>query len=266
VTHSPWTWLRIFGPLVLGAASLAWSQLALPAAFLTFIAWLSLPRVSGALRYVAHGALALAMLGASTGLVRFTLTEAAPGIIEAGQRAVGKRALSRLREFVFVQDVMRRSARIDADRDGVGAAGFIAELTATLPLRSGARLEAPLLRMGDARVVATPSGPAWSAAGYLFLICLPSEGGGFSGSPDARVDEERAERQWVAYAWPDAVARDMSDAYFIDQHERILVNARFGAGGAARAPACDAALRPGADKDWAVWEQKAPRSSLPGDR
>jgi hypothetical protein len=82
------------------------------------------------------------------------------------------------------------------------------------------------------------------------------------------VDDELAERRYVAYAWPSGRAPGLERAYFIDEHERILSapshkGVRFSR---EHAPSCDDALREPTKNDWRPWRGKKPRPGLPGDR
>ena len=79
------------------------------------------------------------------------------------------------------------------------------------------------------------------------------------------------ERAYVAYAWPSAAAVGMHDAFFIDEHERILVSTNLQGtepryAGPNFPPPCDSALAESTRGDWTPWKGKAPREQLPGDR
>lgn len=202
-------------------------------------------------------------------LSRFVLGDALPGIVEARGRATSARAVSLLREILFAQDAMRRYAFIDPDADGIGSAGLLGELAGADPLRSGQGLEAPVLAPRYAPSIATGAGPALQLDGYLYLVCLPGQGNEWTSSASIDVDDERAERRWQAYAWPDAGQTTHAAAYFIDQHERILESQnQRGSGlrlvGPTHAPSCDDVSEHPAE--WTAWRDKKPRDSLVGDR
>ena len=252
----------------LGVLSLIVTKLALFMMVGSFLAWASLkkgePRALGVLTLIAG-------LSSSAGFTRFLVKEAMPGIVQGGTLASNDRAVSRLREILFGQDALRRQAFIDPDGDKIGSAGFLGELTGAIALRSGAPLARPVLERYPG-LVETALGPAMEIAGYYYIVCLPTPDGGFTARPGEAVDEEAAERRFVAYAWPSAEGRGLVDSYFIDEHERILF-ARDGAPqgrrerlGAERPPACDDALSPAGRERWQVWRGKRPRESLPGDR
>src|SRR5690606_7466714 len=110
-------------------------------------------------------------------------------------------------------------------------------------------------------------GAASSVGGYLYLVCVPAAGGLVARS-GAGLDEELAERHFVAYAWPERDASSYGKVFFIDQHERILEFAnRTPAGkllyvGADAPPPCDAAERRATE--FLPWQGKKPRDFLPG--
>jgi hypothetical protein len=261
--------LSAYGALLLVAiASLFFSKLSPFLLVVCLVAYLGLPAgASTLLRGLCLASAGLVLLA----FVRFLVVEAVPGIVEGGIRAVRSDAVSQLRQIVFTQDALRRRADVDPDGDRIGSAALLDELTGRVGLRGGARLSPPLLERYPAPLD-TPSGPAFELAGYLFIVCLPRKDGGFTARPGEPIDEEAAERRFVAYAWPANQAQGLTDAFFIDEHERILIarQRNFSAGqaplGPERPPACDAALLPGARKVWRTFRGKRPRQTLPGDR
>jgi hypothetical protein len=256
-------WLLLAG----AALSVAISKLAPFVLVGCFIGYLALPKENSTLRWLCAGAALLSLLG----FVRFLVLEAMPGIVQGGTRATEDAAVSRLREILFAEDVLRKSARVDADGDGVGAAARIEELTGRVGLRGGAPLRPPLLERYP-RAIETPTGPAVEVGGYLFLVCVPKAGGGFTARNEDAVDEETAERRFVAYAWPAADRRGLLNAFFLDEHERILFARSAGPEGhrervgSERAPACSDAISDPNAQAWQVWRNKLPRHALPGDR
>lgn len=255
------------GVALLAVASLLLPLLAPAAAIATLIVFLIASREPAPSRRRHYLVLGGAALVSTVAFVRFLRSDAVPGIIEGGTRATENRAVSRLREVLFAEDVMRRKAELDHDGDGVGSAALIAELTAELGLRGGRRLMPPLLeRYGKSDP--TSIGPAHDLGGYFFAVCLPVEGGGFSADPEAQVDEEAAERRFLAYAWPSRSGLRLQRAFFLDEHERILV-APAGPDkrtGHATPPPCDDAIAPATKGEWQPWQNKKPRQTLPGDR
>ncbi len=254
--------------LVLGAGSALWPYLGLPAAFATMIGLVALPRPAPTDLPRARWWLAAGTLASAVGMFRFVIL-AMPGIVGGGRMAVEQETVSRLRDVLFAQDAMRRAGWIDPDRDGVGSAASLVELCGGPPLRGQAERPTPVLHCGD--LVPTALGPAARSGAYLYTVCLPTPGGGWSTTGDGGVDEEAAERHFIAFAWPDATP--FESAFFIDEHENIRVAAlRLSAASPAAAPGSAApkfATSCGAALDglpWQVWKGKKPRAELPGDR
>ncbi|MFZ5892129.1 MAG: hypothetical protein ACOY0T_13820 [Myxococcota bacterium] len=233
----------------------------------SFIAYLALPRDRDrTLMTLTAVAAVLSLIG----FVRFLVIEAMPGIVQGGNRATEDAAVSRLRQVLFAEDSLRKRADVDPDHDGVGSAALLSELAGKVGLRGGTPLSPPLLeRFPDP--LESPLGPVMELGGYLFMVCLPMPGGGWTAQPGQAVDEEAAERRFVAYAWPAADQRGLLNAFFMDEHERIL----FAGNGAPvgkrprigleRPPACDDALSAKSSEAWQAWKGKHPRRTLPGD-
>ncbi len=261
-------WLAAF--VAIAVSSAAYPPLAVPGVVLTLVLGLTMrwPSPGGA-RRVRVAAVSLAALCTAFGLVRFAASNAMLGIVEGGQSAAAYGALWKLREVVLAEDGMRETAPWDPDGDHIGSAALIGGLAGIAPLRGKTRLDAPLLNYAFRVEATTALGPAARVEGYLLIVCLPKQGGGFTAKPDEPVDEEQAERRFLAYAWPSEAAKGMTTAFFADEHERILVlDPPRGAAapylGADRPPACDAAL--GQDGlPWKPWKGKQPRKTLPGD-
>jgi len=211
---------------------------------------------------------ALAVLGCLVGMFRFG-RNAMQGMVEGGQSVAAKSALYRLREIVRQEDAARTTAAWDPDGDRIGSALLLGGLAGTEPLATGKRLDPPLLNYAFGALVETAVGPATRIDGYLAVVCLPTQGGGFSARLEDPIDPELAERRFVAYAWPDEIAKGMTTAFFVDEHENIRVldlprGAEMPYFGLGRPPPCDAAL----GKDglpWQTWKNKQPRATLPGD-
>ncbi|HET9929759.1 MAG TPA: hypothetical protein VFQ35_03695 [Polyangiaceae bacterium] len=261
--------LLIYGAVAtLSAASLALLKLAPFMLVGSFIAYLALPRERGRALTVLTSAAALLSLA---GFMRFLVVEAMPGIVQGGNRATEDSAVSRLRQVLFAEDALRKRADVDPDHDGIGSAGLLSELAGYVGLRGGARLVPPLLERFP-EPLDSPIGPVMELSGYLFVVCLPAKNGGFTARPGEIVDEEAAERRFVAYAWPAADQRGLLNSFFMDEHERILF-AGNGAPAGKRPriglehpPACDEALNPKTSEEWQTWKGKRPRQKLPGDK
>jgi len=259
--------LRTVAVLALALGALVFSKLALPAALFVLLSWLSLPREPKE-HFRRHAyAHALGAVAAGAALVVFLVREAVPGIVQGGTSAAGGRAVSRLREILFAEDVARKKAAWDPDGDGVGSALLLGELTGEIGVRGGAWLQPQLLE-GYPKLDETPAGPSLEIGGFWFMLCLPVTGGGFASDPKSHFDDELAERRFVVYAWPSGRAPGLPRAYFLDEHERILSapaheGVRFGTG---HPPACDDALAASTRDDWRPWRGKTAREGLPGLR
>jgi hypothetical protein len=262
-------WLA--GLAVVGALAAAIPPLSVPAGVVVLILALSFPS-DRAPKYRVHAQVAVvaAAFGTLVGLVRFATSKAMLGIVTTGQSVTAVSALSKLREVVSAEDAQRRNAGWDPDKDGVGSAILVGALAGVLPPRPGAQTAPPILNHHFTRSVETPTGPAALVDGYLFIVCLPAASGGFTARPDQAVDDELAERRFVAYAWPSELAGGVGAAFFADEHERLaVIEPPRGTPppfiGAARPPSCDAAIGPHAG-DWKPWKNKQPRERLPGDK
>lgn len=267
--RSPWVMVRVVAACAASAAAIVVPKLALPAVFFTLVCFLALPKRS------AHFerrwfVIAFAIAGAvgCVAVVRFVVLEAVPGIVQGGKDAAAKAAVSRLRELVFAEDAMRTHAFLDADGDGVGSAGLISELSGARDARSG-RPFPPILNGRYRILVETRSGSATNVDGYLYMICLPRAAGGFTARSGEALNEELAERRFLAYAWPSAPTGRIEAAFAVDEHERILVSKNVEGRdphyvGPDFPPDCEAALRDAGE--WQTWMNKKPRSRLPGDR
>lgn len=252
-------------------ASLYFTKLGLFAAVGTFVAWASLPRSErGELRR-ERWLLWIATLASAVGLMRFLVLEAMPGIVAGGNRFSEQRAISRLREILFAEDMARRAALHDPDGDHVGSAALLGELTGELGLRGKKPLATPLLE-GYPRLSPTGLGPASEIGGYFLIVCLPAPGGAFTAEPGGPFDDEAAERRFIAYAWPSGTAPGITSAVALDEHENILLAPAFAGGGgkpakrygASAPPACSDAVAAETRADWTAWQHKRPRRTLPG--
>ncbi len=258
-------WFRAPLALSLALASLIFSKLSLFAALGSFLAWASSPGEAAQRPAYERWLLALSAVLSAVALLRFLVHEAVPGIVAGGNRSTEQRAVSRLREILFAEDSARRLATHDPDRDGIGSALLLGELSGELGVRGGRPLS-PALLESYPRLVATPLGPSVELGGYLMTVCLPQPGGGFSAEPSAAVDDELGERRFIAYAWPSEAAPGLNSAVALDEHEHIwlapAVRGRVRSGFKAP-PRCDDVLAPETRADWKSWRGKQPRTRLP---
>jgi hypothetical protein len=261
----PWPVLGAL--LVACVASVVWVKLSPATAFLVLVAGLSLPKLQAATRRLAWGLITVSAIAAGIGFTRFVLTEAIPGVIAGGQAAATKHAIAFARSVVVAEDHARKQALLDPDQDGIGSALELLALAGLAPLRDGRSLSPGPLFVRPERVRESPLGPLVEESGYLFALCLPAQGGGWTTDPTRRVDEEAAERNYALYAWPvTSSPGSPRESIFIDARERILVHAANAGGpayhGIINGPRCDAFE---ADAGWLPWKDKQPRAVLPGD-
>lgn len=253
---------------LLAAASLVVPKLALFVAVATLVAFLALPKLDAPERQPVRLLFAVAGTLALVGLLVFIVKVAVPSLVLSANKAQAFNAVTRLREVLLAEDAMRKQALIDPDRDGVGSAALVSELRGSAPLRNGATLPVPLLNQTYSALEETRLGPAALVSGYYVIVCLPRAGGGWTARPGEPVDEEASERRFVAYAWPGTAGRGPQEAFFIDEHHRILVRENRPDreyAGVGFPPACDAALAAPTAPEWQIWRGKQPRSDLPGD-
>jgi len=262
--------IRVLLLCLAGVLSIVVTKLSLFAAVGALLGYVSLPAQPARHVRVAKIALLLAGVCATVGVFRFLVLEAVPGMVEGGTSATEQHVVSRLREILFAEDALRRNRFVDPDGDGVGSAEFLGEMTGEIGLRGGAPMATPVLQ-NLPKLVDTRLGPAAEVNGYLVTVCLPKRGGGFTAQPRDAVDDERAERAFYAYAWPAERGRGLDFAYFLDEHERILLADSSDREprrliGVDAPPSCDDISAPTTAQDWRVWRHKQPRTQLPYDK
>lgn len=267
---------------LLGFAAAFVPHLAVAAVTLGLVAFLAQPaRAQGRMR-VGRWLLLAATPFMLVSLFRFTVEAAMPGIVEGGHRALITRSIAKLRILRFTQDFAREQAIWDPDEDGIGSALLLEEARGLVPIRGKTLAPQGLLEpIGE--LMDTPAGKALVADGYAIILYLPGKDGRGVARPDVPLDDERAERRWVAYAWPLEDGVGDRPVIFIDEHERILQLTNQAPGpryfGLENPPAFDAALTastldaPAAEDavgrdggHWARWKGKRARETLPGDR
>lgn len=261
-------WLAAFVAIAVLAAALP--PFAVPGTVFILLLSLSFPDTASVswAKKPRYAATALAVTGCLVGMFRFGRS-AMQGMVEGGQSVAAKSALYRLREIVRQEDAARTTAVWDPDGDRIGSALLLGGLAGTEPMATGKRLDPPLLNYAYGALVETAIGPATRIEGYLAVVCLPTKSGGLSARLEDPIDPELAERRFVAYAWPGEIAKGMTTAFFVDEHENIRVldlprGAEMPYLGLGRPPACDAALG-GDGLPWQTWKNKQPRTVLPGD-
>ncbi len=281
--------------VVLAVASAVLVKLSIPAMMLALIAFLSLPKHAKKPKIALMVVAPLIVLV----LLRSTAEKAASGVVEGGRRAGARSAMAHLRDIVFAQNIGREQAYIDPDGDKIGSAMSLWALGGLAPQRAGTKPPMLLQRFRH-QAQSKDGGPELVLYdGYLFAVYLPTTSGGATTKESGGIDDEAAERRFVAYAWPFERGHAEHQALFIDEHERILVtdnadaaqgyfgvdnpppfNAAFQAEFADKGwdapPAVDgAAVKKGGTSDsgrgvdgamWHRWRHKEARADLPGDR
>jgi len=255
----------------LGIFSVWETRLSVFTLLLLIIAFAALTRFEHEKKTALRNLLVISTFCSLVGMGRFVWTEALPGIAEARGRASGKKAVSILREILFAQDALRRHAMIDPDGDGIGSAARLGELAGSDGARGKEKLTSPPLAPRFEPRVPTRFGPATEHEGHFIQICLPGKDEEWVSHPSAEVDDEKAERRWVAYAWPAQSGLAHTAAYFIDEHEQILTSEnRDGDSlrlvGGTDAPRCNDAMAQKTKALWTPWRGKTLRKELPGDK
>lgn len=155
----------------------------------------------------------------------------APGDGAAARTRTEHEAVARLRELLAKQRAFAAARAIDADADGKGEFGFLAELGGGARLRLDAHghlgpttLAQPLLptELSPVHDHCVDDGT------YLFQVWLPAADGGFvteraeGGGAGVAVATDRAEVELRAFAWPTATGRGQF-AFCIDGSGRVRV-------------------------------------------
>lgn len=260
---------RLALPLAAGAVALVLPLLALPMVLVAFFSWLNLPSQDPSGKHspeamrrhrLLQRAHLVGILVVLVGVGRFITNHAIPGIVKKGQHASEEAAVSQLREILFAERAAQRYAHADPENDGIGSFRLVQQL-------AGLAGGQPVLDQRYQRMVRTEMGPATELGHYLYAVCLPRIGGGFTAVESDGIDLERAEREFIAYAWPSSRAPGMKRGFSLDQHETILEIAPDAAGipvflGPSRPPQCEEVL---AHRDrWTLWRDKQPRGVASG--
>lgn len=268
--HSPRTAQRLFLlAIALNAASLVDSRVALPAGFILFLSWLTRNPGSKPNNYWLMAGAFLSLL---TFLV-FLMKEALPGIVDGGRRAINKSGVSLMREVITAQDKARISHYLDHDKDGIGSALTLRELSGLDPISGSNRPLSPsplLFRASDfyeeregALYPSRETGSILISGSHFYKMCFPDGAGNYTEirSTEAKL-LELSERDFVLLAWPFAEQEQDLMLYRSNALEAIEENASGQYLGRTRIPSCALASQ----KDGFIpWRTKKARKSLPGD-
>ena len=155
----------------------------------------------GGVQFEGYSPIGTTWLGAVP--VAIVASIAIPNLLAARVGANEAAAIATLRNIHSAQMQAKVSGVIDRDGDGDGEYGSLAELAGAVELPSGEVMSPPVL----SRQFANVAGGTVTRSGYHYRIFLPVVGSTFAaeqengGSP-AEVDADRAERNYVIYAWP----------------------------------------------------------------
>ena len=132
-----------------------------------------------------------------------------------------------LRQIVSAQSHLQKAGVADENQNGIGEFGGLAELSGAVGVRDARTLDPavlpPAFRTIDAGGV--------TRLGYKIRVALPSKSGWVwerdaGGFAAGAVDAVKAEKRWVAYAWPIDPTKTKGRAFAID--ERGKLHARNG--------------------------------------
>jgi len=173
-------------------------------------------------------------------------------------------ALATLRALASAQAQVLASVAIDTDSDGVGEAGYLAELAGARPLRvAGAGAPAAGAAGLDelqptvlSALYGQVAGGVLVKSGYVFQVWLagPTAGGLVAGLAEDPAggklggpfpDPDNSEQHWCAYAWPLQAGSTGRNVYFISSRGQPLGYGNRGAttySGPAGGPGFDAAF------------------------
>jgi len=156
--------------------------------------------------------------------------------------------VANLRAIAAAQQQFRSIGLADADEDGLGEYGFLAELSGAVPVRgAGLSVSPPLL---DERFQVIQNGCA-EKSGYLYRVDLPGADGqpipeASKGGAPQRVPAAGGELGFVVYAWPREIGSTGTRVFVVDETGEIFVSDNAGPqqgySGWERTPAGDASF------------------------
>ncbi|MEW6741152.1 MAG: prepilin-type N-terminal cleavage/methylation domain-containing protein [Planctomycetota bacterium] len=176
-------------------------------------------------------------------------TVALPSLLSSRITANEAAAIGTLKNLITAQSEFLTMIAIDRDSDGIGEAGYLAEMAGSQPLRDSGRVVVPPVLSGKMGIV---NQGVVNQAGYFFRMFLPGPGGAPIGEdPDGgkadptQVHTNLAEVHWVCYAWPSDFG-DTGNRAFVAAHTGDLLQTSnrvqnySGVGPGEKAPAGDA--------------------------
>lgn len=166
-------------------------------------------------------------------------------------------AVAALKNIAVAQARVQAQAVIDCNHNGRGEYATFAELAATVPLRSSSGdgavviLDPPSLFASFGKLV----GGRVLRSGYAFQMFLPGRDVAWLGadtpSVASGIDADRAEGNWICYAWPLQPGVSGYRTYVIDAHGNLFGSlADEQAYGSAHAPVPGVAAHVCVDGTW----------------
>jgi hypothetical protein len=193
--------------------------------------------MNGIQRIGAIAGFAMTLAGAGRAAASVVVADPARDRIAADEAA----AIDALKAIAVAQERFKAEVRVDANRDGVGEYGYLAELALEPPF--GIVRKSCAAYRGYLFEVWLPSA---KSAGAIGAIREDTDGGR---SADPSPDPVEGARRWCCYAWPLAYDLTGRSAFFVDQRGQVLECAN-----ARREPFSgrSQAARPGFDEAYSI--------------
>ena len=192
---------QVRGVLILSAIGFFYPILAIPSFLFMIILSTSIPEDHPS-RKRELLVLALSLTLCLAGIAKFIISDGMKGIVEAGYRATGKKALTSLREIRIAQDILRKKAYLDHDKDGIGESAHLSELMGLDKARGTIELPFAPLRNNFSRLETIGDAQIGYRSGYYLMVCLPTSETEWTAHPNTLPNDELAEANFRAYAWP----------------------------------------------------------------
>ena len=254
---------QVRGVLILSAIGFFYPILAIPSFLFMIILSTSIPEDHPS-RKRELLVLALSLTLCLAGIAKFIISDGMKGIVEAGYRATGKKALTSLREIRIAQDILRKKAYLDHDKDGIGESAHLSELMGLDKARGTIELPFAPLRNNFSRLETIGDAQIGYRSGYYLMVCLPTSETEWTAHPKTLPNDELAEANFRAYAWPAEPFKSTTTVYFINALEEISTfeNKDFQIVGLDKRPDCKS--RDNTELAWSAWRNKKPRSKPAG--
>ncbi len=254
---------QVRGVLILSAIGFFYPILAIPSFLFMIILSTSIPEDHPS-RKRELLVLALSLTLCLAGIAKFIISDGMKGIVEAGYRATGKKALTSLREIRIAQDILRKKAYLDHDKDGIGESAHLSELMGLDKARGTIELPFAPLRNNFSRLETIGDAQIGYRSGYYLMVCLPTSETEWTAHPKTLPNDELAEANFRAYAWPAEPFKSTTTVYFINALEEISTfeNKDFQIVGLDQRPDCKS--RDNTELAWSAWRNKKPRSKPAG--